>query len=216
MAKIKYGVYPNPLKDDEGRVTYQVRHVPEGQMNEREFLAHLDYHNTYNSTTMKASLSVLKDEIVEQLKNNHRFRIDGLGTFQMKVGLKQKLDEEGNPVKTAYTDPNQITANDVEVIGVSFRPDRSFIDELKEKTSTTNPFGRGVANKSKHYERQEVVDFMDTYLAERGSITLRELRIGLGINYYSAQSWLEKLVNEEPARYYRRKMGATWVYYLKD
>lgn len=216
MAKIKYGVYPNPLKDDEGRVTYQVRHVPEGQMNESEFLAHLDYHNTYNSTTMKASLSVLKDEIVEQLKNNHRFRIDGLGTFQMKVGLKQQLDEEGNPVKTAYTDPNQITANDVEVIGVSFRPDRSFIDELKEKTSTTNPFGRGIANKSKHYERQEVVDFMDTYLAERGSITLRELRIGLGINYYSAQSWLEKLVNEEPARYYRRKMGATWVYYLKD
>ena len=98
MAKIKYGVYPNPQKDDEGRVTYQVRHVPEGQMNEREFLAHLDYHNTYNSTTMKASLSVLKDEIVEQLKNNHRFRIDGLGTFQMKVGLKQQLDEEGNPV----------------------------------------------------------------------------------------------------------------------
>ncbi len=216
MAKIKYGVYPNPLKDDEGRVTYQVRHVPEGQMNEREFLAHLDYHNTYNSTTMKASLSVLKDEIVEQLKNNHRFRIDGLGTFQMKVGLKQQLDEEGNPLKTAYTDPNQITANDVEVTGVSFRPDRSFVDELKEKTSTTNPFGRGIANKSKKYERQEVVDFMDAYLAERGSITLRELRIGLGINYYSAQSWLEKLVNEEPARYYRRKMGATWVYYLKD
>ena len=216
MAKIKYGVYPNPLKDDEGRVTYQVRHVPEGQMNEREFLAHLDYHNTYNSTTMKASLSVLKDEIVEQLKNNHRFRIDGLVTFQMKVGLKQQLDEEGNPVKTAYTDPNQITANDVEVIGVSFRPDRSFIDELREKTSTTNPFGRGIANKSKKYERQEVVDFMDTYLAERGSITLRELRIGLGLNYYSAQSWLEKFVNEDPARYYRRKMGATWVYYLKD
>ena len=89
-------------------------------------------------------------------------------------------------------------------------------DELKEKTSTTNPFGRGIANKSKKYERQEVVDFMDTYLAERGSITLRELRIGLGINYYSAQSWLEKLVNEEPVRYYRRKMGATWVYYRKD
>ncbi len=57
---------------------------------------------------------------------------------------------------------------------------------------------------------------MDTYLAERGSITLRELRIGLGINYDSAQSWGGKLVNEEPARYYRRKMGATWVYYLKD
>lgn len=31
--------------------------------------------------------------------NNKRFRIDGVGTFQMKVGLKTKYDEEGNPIK---------------------------------------------------------------------------------------------------------------------
>ena len=56
-------------------------------MNERAFLDHLKYHNTCNTTMMLSSLIILKDEIIEQLRENKRFRIDGLGTFQMKVGL---------------------------------------------------------------------------------------------------------------------------------
>ena len=112
--KIKYGIFPNPQPDAEGNTTYQVRHTPEGTMDEKAFLAHLKYHNTYNTTTMQSSLSVLKDEIIEQLRENKRFRIDGVGTFQMKVGLKMQYDEEGNPIKPHSTDPNKITANDVE------------------------------------------------------------------------------------------------------
>ena len=37
--------------------------------------------------------STLRDELdikIEQLRHNRRFRIDGIGTFQMKVGLKTK------------------------------------------------------------------------------------------------------------------------------
>ncbi len=85
--KINYGVFPNPLPDAEGKTTYQVRHIPNGTMSEKGFLAHLKYHNTYNTTTMMSSLCVLRDEIIEQLRENRRFRIDGIGTFQMKVGL---------------------------------------------------------------------------------------------------------------------------------
>lgn len=84
---IKYGIFPNPLPDEEGKTTYQVRHMPDGTMNEKSFLAHLKYHNTYNTIMMQSSLSVLKNEIIEQLRNNKRFRIDGIGTFQMQYAL---------------------------------------------------------------------------------------------------------------------------------
>ena len=42
--KINYGIFPNPLPDEEGNTTYQVRHLPYGTMSEKEFLAHLKYH----------------------------------------------------------------------------------------------------------------------------------------------------------------------------
>ena len=67
---IYYVILPNPLPDAEGNTTYQVRHIPTGTMNEKEFLAHLKYHGTYDTIAMQSSLSVLKNEIIEQLKSN--------------------------------------------------------------------------------------------------------------------------------------------------
>ena len=211
--KIKYGIYPNPKPDEEGNTTYQVHHTPEATMNEKAFLAHLKYHNTYNTTVMQSSLIVLKDEIIEQLKANRRFRIDGLGTLQMKVGLKMKYDEEGNPVKPHYTDPNQITANDVEVQGVSFTPDPSFVKELKENTSTRNKFGRGAAGRNQPYTREQIVTFLDEYLREHHSITRRQMERALNITAYRAQKWLDDLTAEEFSKYYSKKQGNTYVYY---
>ena len=168
--KINYGVYPNPLPDAEGKTTYQVRHIPNGTMSEKGFLAHLKYHNTYNTTTMMSSLCVLRDEIIEQLRENKRFRIDGIGTFQMKVGLITKHDEEGNPIKPHFTDPNKITANDVEVQGVSFTPDPSFVKALKAKISTQNKYGRGAAGRNKPYTPQT-----DAVCAEHYGISCPEM-----------------------------------------
>ncbi len=213
IHKIKYGIYPNPLPDAEGNTTYQVRHMPEGTMSEKTFLAHLQYHNTYNTVMMRSSLSVLKDEIVEQLRNNMRFRIDGIGTFQMKVGLKTQYDEEGNPIKPHFTDPDAITANDVEVQGVSFTPDPSFVKALKDMTSTRNKYGRGPAGKNKPYTREQVMAFLDEYLTEHHSITRKQMEFGLNITAYRAQKWLDKLTAEEPPKYYCEKQGATYVYY---
>lgn len=211
--KIKYGIYPNPRPDEDGNTTYQVRHTPEGTMSEKAFLAHLKYHNTYNTTTMQSSLIVLKDEIIEQLKANHRFRIDGLGSFQMKVGLKMKYDDEGNPVKPHYTDPNQITANDVEVQGVSFTPDPSFVKELKSSTSAHNKYGRGAAGRNQPYTREQIVTFLDEYLREHHSITRRQMERALNITSYRAQKWLDDLTAEEFSKYYAKKQGTTYVYY---
>ena len=211
--KISYGIYPNPQPDAEGSTTYQVRHMPDGTMSEKEFLAHLKYYNTYNTIMMQSSLSVLKEEIIEQLRHNRRFRIDGIGTFQMKVGLKTKYDEEGNPVKPHYTDPDKITANDVEVQGVSFTPDPSFVQALKVKTSTRNKNGRGPAGRNKPYTREQIVAFLDSYLKEHHSITRKQMQFALNITEYRAQKWLDELTAEEFSKYYSKKQGTTYVYY---
>ena len=211
--KIKYGIYPNPKPDNDGNTTYQVRHMPEGTMNERAFLDHLKYHNTCNTTMMLSSLIILKDEIIEQLRGNKRFRIDGLGTFQMKVGLTTKYDEEGNPIKPHFTDPDKITANDVEVQGVSFTPDPCFVKALKEGISTRNKYGRGVAGRNHPYQREEIIQFLDKYLKEHHSITRKQMEYELNITAYRAQKWLDSIIAEPFSKYYCKKQGTTYVYY---
>ena len=210
--KIKFGIYPNPQPDSEGNTTYQVRHEPDTTMSTPEFLAHLKYHSTFNTTMMSGALDVLREEIVEQLQSNRRFRIDGIGTFQMKVALSDDVDDEGNTSRPHITDPKQITARNVEVTGVTFVPDKSFIDDLKEGTSTTNVNGAGVVAASKHHERQEVINTLNKYLAEHGSITRRSFATLLQVSDYQARKWLQLLTTEPYAKYVARKQGNTIVY----
>ena len=211
--KIKYAIFPNPLPDADGNTTYQVRHRHDGTMDEKQFLAHLKYHNTYNATMMLSALTVLKEEIVEQLRSNKRFRIDGLGTFQIKVGLKTRTDEAGTPLKPHFTDPDAIKASDVEVQGVSFTPDPSFVKALQRSTSASNEIGRGVAGRNQPYSREQVVQFLDGYLREHHSITRRQMELALNITSYQAQKWLDKLTSEPFSHYYSKKQGNTYVYY---
>ena len=165
--KIKYGIYPNPLPDEQGNTTYQVRHKPEATMDEKAFLDH----------------------------------------------LKMQYDEEGNPVKPHFTDPDKITARDVEVQGVSFTPDPSFVSQLKDTTSTQNINGRGVAGPNRPYTREEIIGFLDKYLRENHFITRRQMEQKLGITAYRAQRWLDELTAEPYSHYYAKKQGNTWVYY---
>lgn len=210
--KIKYCIFANPLPDSDGNTTYQVRHQPDGTMNTKAFLDHVKLHESFNTTAMSSALEILKDEIIEQLKNNKRFRIDGIGTFQMKVGLKNTTVEEGTPTKAHFTDPEKITARNVEVTGVSFIPDKSLITKLKSDTSTANSNGRGVVGRSKVYERQEIVNALNAYLAEHHFITRRTFQTLLHLSSYAAQKWLNLLINEEFPKYTAQKEGNTIIY----
>jgi len=214
--KIKYGIYPNPLPNEKGETTYQVRHEPNYTMDTRDFLDHLEFHNRFDKAIMTSALIVLKDEIVEQLQDNKRFRIDGLGTFQMKVGLKTKVDDEGNEVKQVITNPKSITARDVEVTGVSFIPDPSFVRELKRHTAAKSTTVRGRVSGSSRYTREQVVKFLDAYLEKYHFITRQALRANLGLSQHAAIKWLETLCNEESPKYVARKEGTTIVYRRYD
>ena len=210
--KIKFGIYPNPLPDADGNTTYQVRNEPTMTMNTKDFLAHLKYHNTFSATTMNAALTILREEIVEQLRDNRRFRIDGIGTFQMKVALSDDVDDEGHASRPQVTDPKQITARNVVVAGVTFIPDKSFIDDLKDGTTTINVNGAGVVAASKRHDRQEVINALNKYLAEHGSITRRGLATLLHVSDYEARKWLTLLTTEPYPKYVARKQGNTIVY----
>ena len=216
MSKtIKYGVYPNPLPDADGNITYQVRTEPYYTIDTEAFLSHLRLHNLCNISQMRASLSILIEEIIEQLRDNNRFRIDGLGTFQMKVGLKTKTDEMGNDIKQHYTDPKQITAHDVEVTGISFIPDKTIIRQLRSNIHMEKTSKRGKVGKSEKYTRDEIIHLLDSYLAEHDFITRSTFQNRLGLTRYAAEKWLDRLTTEVTPRYIGCKEGNTVVYRKK-
>lgn len=103
---INYSVHANPLKDDQGRTTYQMRHDIRGTLNTEGLVQHLKHHHLLANIPVEAVLEVLRDEIAEHLLDNVNLHFDGLGTFYLNVGFMPMDDGDGNAKKrmeeTAY------------------------------------------------------------------------------------------------------------------
>ena len=110
---IRFSVHRNPQKDEQGRDTYQVRQMTWGTVSKAQLLAHMKRYNVARPELLEMALTVLTNEIVEQLGENRRLHLDGLGTFYLKLGFRERTDEQGNRYKPVFTDPSRITGNDV-------------------------------------------------------------------------------------------------------
>lgn len=210
---IKFSVFANPLKDEEGRTTYQVRQDTHGVLNTRGLVAHMRRHHILPNLPLEAVLDVLKQEIVEHLFSNYRLHLDGLGTFYLNIGLKDVTDEEGNSHRRVVTDPNDITGNDLEVTGIGFTPDKEF-----QKMVTLAPAyfehsdERGSVGHTALYTREEITESLLDFLSKNGYITRRTFQAFWHLTYYAARNWLRELTEGDNPPLVVIKAGGAYLY----
>lgn len=215
-TKIKYGIHRNPLPNEQGDFTYQVRLEPSGTFKLEDFFNKLQTIDKPLSRQAEHIIRLLRQELINQLQDNMRFRLNGIGTFQLKVGFKHQEGEKGRIGKTHFTDPKAITAEAVEVTGVSFIPDPSFIRQLKQDMTVESVMEAGVVGHSAIHSEQEIHDFLFNYVKTHGSITRMVFTKEMGLTKYMGQKWLDDLADDPQSPIYKEKKGRTFFYKLKD
>ena len=83
----------------------------------------------------------------------------------------------------------------------------------KDRTATTNKYGREAAGNNQPYTRDEITNFLDNYLKEHHSMTRRQMERALNITAYRAQKWFNDITADSSSKYYCKKHGTTYVYY---
>ena len=213
MSTIRFSVHRNPQKDAEGRDTYQVRHENVYTMGKAALLEHLKFHGIVRREVMETALIVLKDEIIEQLLDNKRLHLEGLGTFYLKIGFRERTDDNGEPLKINFTNPEDITGNDVQVESIGFTPDSDFIRDLMDNpVHFENVTGRGRVGHSRDYTREEIIAKVNAYLDTHDHITRSGMMHDFGLTNYMARQWLEELTTMPNAVLKAEKIGKTFVY----
>jgi nucleoid DNA-binding protein len=215
-TKIKYGIHRNPLPNEEGNYTYQVRLEPSGTFKLEDFLYKLKSTDKSLAKQAESIINLLKQEVTSQLQDNMRFRLNGIGTFQLKVGFKHQEGGRGRIGKTHFTDPEAITADAVEVTGVSFIPDPTFIRLLKQDMAVESVMETGAVGHSAIYSEQEVTDFLYQYIKTHGFITRHVFTTQMGLTKYMGQKWLDDLADDPQSPLYKKKDRRSFVYKLKD
>ena len=210
---IQFSVHRNPLKDAEGNDTYQVRHENWYTVRKSEFLNHLRLHNAIKPEQMEMALTVLAAELMEHLANNRRVHLEGLGTFYLKVGFRQRFDEDGREQKPHFTDPADITGSDVCIETVGFTPDKAFLSLLEgQDCHFRNLTGHGRVGHSAHYDDEDFLERLNAFLDKHGYTTRRQLMLEFGLTDYMARKWLSRLCAQPEPLLHAEKIGTTLVY----
>lgn len=215
-TKIKYGIHRNPLPNEKGDYTYQVRLEPSGTFRLDDFILKLSTKDKNLARQAERIVTLLKQELTDQLQNNMRFRLNGIGTFQLKVGFKHQKGGRGRIGKMHFTDPEAITAEAVEVTGLSFIPDLSFIRLLKRDMTVESVMATGTVGHSAIHSEQEVIDFLRQYINTHGFITRQTFTTEMGLTKYMGQKWLDDLADDPQSPITKQKDGRTFLYLLKE
>jgi nucleoid DNA-binding protein len=215
-TKIKYGIHRNPIPDEQGNFTYQVRLEPTGTFKLDDFIMKLKTTDKNLARQAERVIMLLKQELTNQLQDNMRFRLNGIGTFQLKVGFKHQDGGKGRIGKTQFTNPEAITAEAVEVTGLSFIPDPSFIRLLKRDMTVESVMATGTVGHSAIHSEQEVIDFLQQHIKTHGYITRQTFTTKMGLTKYMGQKWLDDLADDPQSPITRQKDGRTFLYLLKE
>ena len=87
----------------------------------RELGEDITQSSSLNNIDMAAAVEAIKTYLSAYLSTGQIVHIDGLGSFQLAIGLKENARPDA-----------KVTARNVEVRGVTFRPSESFVRKLRD------------------------------------------------------------------------------------
>jgi nucleoid DNA-binding protein len=213
---IKFGVHRNPKKDVEGRETYHVRHETDFALNQKYIINQVKSYNAAEASHINSVIGVLREQIVEILTDNHNVHIEGLGNFYLKLGFRERTDENGQTIKPLFTDPSKITGNDVVVESIGFTPDEEFLKQLqKQEYHYVNATGRGMVGHSADVTKEQIIARLDQFFETHDHLLSRDMKALFGLTPYMANKWLEELCTQAPPYLRVEKISHVMFYYRR-
>ena len=211
---ILYSVHRNPQKDADGNETYHIRHETRDTLGLKFLQEYLKKYQRIQPEVLLSACMLIADQLLEQLTNNHRVQIEGIGTFYLKLAFVKKTDENGNTYTPKFTDPMSITANDVCVDTIGFIPDKELVKKLRSNGYTYEKlYIRGIVGHSNIHTEEEVREGLKDYLETHQFISRKGFMAYFGFTGYMADKWLSKFTTEPAPMIRRSRIGTTAIYY---
>lgn len=155
-------------------------------------------NSTLKKGDIEATLSELREQMVRELSQGHRFYIPNVGYFSLSV----KLDADGKAVE-------KVSGKDLHLHNINFRPEASLLQEVGSKVR----FRRArLTSKSVAYEEKQLLSLLMDYLSANHFITCRTMQRQFRLRETAARKWLKRFVEQGVIR---RKGARNAPVYIK-
>lgn len=147
---------------------------------------------------VKAVLSALRYFAARELAQGRRFHVPGLGYLSLSVGLRKDTEK---PVE-------KLSARDLRVRGLNFRPERALIGRIKADAAFEKAERSTL---STTYEADALWQEVEAYLTQHHYLTQRTMRTVFGLTEYKAAQWLKRFVDE--GKLTKEGSRSRWLYF---
>lgn len=179
---INYEIHTISNSQGSGTARHFAR-IFEGSPMSAQQLEHLIQDNsTLKKGDIEATLSELREQMVRELSQGHRFYIPNVGYFSLSV----KLDADGKAVE-------KVSSGDLRLHNINFRPEASLLQEVGSKVR----FRRArLTSKSVVYEEKQLLSLLMDYLSANHFITCRTMQRQFRLRETAARKWLKRFVEQ--------------------
>ena len=141
------------------------------------------YAGNFSEGTMRAVIDALVETMKSWMPMGHSMKIDGLGTFSLSLGFKDKdIDEEP---KTKY--------RHICIKGINFKPDAKLIAALNKQADFERAEKDVVVPKKCSYTTGERIEKAQAIIASNGFMTLSDYARATGQCRSAASNDLKRL-----------------------
>ena len=141
------------------------------------------YAGNFSEGTMRAVIDALVETMKSWMPMGHSMKIDGLGTFSLSLGFKDK-DTDEDP-KTKY--------RHICIKGINFKPDAKLIAALNKQADFERAEKEVVVPRKCNYTTNERIEKAQAIIANNGFMTLSDYARATGQCRSAASNDLKRL-----------------------
>ena len=168
-------------------------------------------HRAYGKSVIEGVVMAVCEHLAYEIANGYSVKIDGLGTFNAKLGVCK--DKEMDNFTEGTTKRN---AKSIEVTGVSFRADKELIREIDQNCTLER--GGEERLRRPQISQKERIEKAQKFIQKNGFMHVDEYASLTGLSYSTASREL-RAISADPASgiiSQGRKSGKLYLLAKKD
>lgn len=146
-------------------------------------------HRAYGKSVIEGVMTAVCEHLAYEISNGYSVKIDGLGTFTAKLGVRK--DKEMDGFEEGTTKRN---AKSIEVTGVGFRADKDLVKEIDQNCDLVR--GGEERLKKPKFPKEERIEKARKFLKQNGYMRVDEYAQLTGLSYSTASRELRSIVSD--------------------
>lgn len=175
---IKYEIHSIQNAQGTGKERHYAHIYEQPAMTPQQLASRIQDSCSLTKSDVEGTVSALREAMIRELEQGHRFYIPKIGYFSLSVGLEIP---DGKPI-------DKVRGDDIKVRNINFQPEASMLQEIKSHSRFEHA---EFSTLSKKQSEESLLKKITVFLSKNKCLTRRDMELEFGLRRSTAYKWLK-------------------------